>query len=541
MLNPFLSEIMHKNHEDDMVSIESVQNKISLLKNSLHTSKDAANNASNNEELLIATIYQKYEATLKIYNAVDFDDLIFLPVILLKQTKTMLEYWQKRVRYLLVDEYQDTNQSQYELIKLLTGLNTRFTLVGDDDQSIYAWRGARPQNMLDLSNDYPGLEIVKLEQNYRSTVRILRAANTLIENNPHIFTKKLWSDFGLGNEIKVIMCKNEDTEAERVATEILVHRLRHGNRLNEYAILYRSNHQARLIELKLQEHQISYNINSGISFFSRTEIKDLLAYLKLLVNPDDNNAFVRIVNTPKREIGTSTLEKLSIYANNKKLSLYDAASSFELQKTLDKRKFEKLQNFIEMFDKIQEICEREGPEKAVKTLIDTIEYNSWLHSINNPRAAERKIANVEFLLSSISRIIEKNDEIDSGPELLKETVFKLTLQDILERKESEEDFDRVQLLTLHSSKGLEFPYVYILGMEEGILPHKNSLLENDVQEERRLAYVGITRAQRELTLTMAKERKQFGEKNQTTLSRFVEELPRDDIIFDGAEEKNHRK
>ena len=529
-----LSDIMHQKHDDDIISVEETQARISQWKSALIAPDQAIAQSTDPKDTLSATIYKRYAYTLKTYNAVDFDDLILLPVFLFRENTSCLERWQHRVHYMLVDECQDTNNAQYELIQQLVGLHTRFTLVGDDDQSIYAWRGARPENMIELKRDYPGLRVVKLEQNYRSTRRILKAANTLIANNPHVFEKTLWSDLGVGDEIRVIKCKSDDDEAERIATEILTHRLRNNTRYRDYAILYRSNHQARLIELKLQEHQLPYFITGGISFFSRTEVKDIMAYLRLLGNPDDDNAFLRIINTPRREIGISTLEKLSHYAGQRHISLFSACSELGLEQFLDQRYLERLQRFTRWMDNLRQSCHQNDPAQVVREMVEHIDYKRWLHNQSSSHAvAEKRMANVEMLLASISRTLERTDDEDNGEERLKETISKLMLQDMLERQEEEKDCDRIQLLTLHASKGLEFPYVFIAGTEEEILPHRNSLEDGNIEEERRLAYVGITRAQKALVLTLASERKQYGEKIETSASRFLEELPEEDLIYEG--------
>ena len=305
-----LKELMLRDGDLDSDHLDLVQHQISNWKNDLTSPEHALSHAQSPGEQAIALIYQRYNQALRAYNAVDFDDLILIPVHLFQQHADVLARWQRKIRYLLVDEYQDTNSSQYLLVKLLVGDRCALTVVGDDDQSIYAWRGARPENMSLLKQDFPSLKVIKLEQNYRSTSRILRVANHLIANNPHEFDKALWSEMGLGDPIRVVRCPNEDGEAERIATEILTQRLRQQNKFRDYAILYRGNHQARLLELKLQHHQSPYKISGGSSFFAKTEIKDVMAYLRLIINPADDNAFLRIINTPRRQIGTKTLEAL---------------------------------------------------------------------------------------------------------------------------------------------------------------------------------------------------------------------------------------
>ena len=282
---------------------------ISNWKNDLVSPKQAYSLAKDAKYQTFAKCYERYAMQIRAYNALDFDDLIMLPTLLFKQNEEIRTKWQEKIRYLLVDEYQDTNTSQYELIKLLVGERARFTVVGDDDQSIYSWRGARPQNMVRLRDDFPRLQVIKLEQNYRSTYRILHCANILIDNNEHVFDKKLFSNLGEGEKLQVIEAKNEEHEAERIVAELIAHRFSRKTKFKDYAILYRGNHQSRLLEKVLMQNRIPYKISGGTSFFSRAEIKAMMAYLRLVVNQDDDAAFLRIVNTPKREIGTATLQK----------------------------------------------------------------------------------------------------------------------------------------------------------------------------------------------------------------------------------------
>jgi ATP-dependent DNA helicase Rep len=436
-----------------------------------------------------------------------------------------------------VDEYQDTNTSQYQLVKLLVGERARFTVVGDDDQSIYSWRGARPQNLVLLSKDYPGLRLIKLEQNYRSAGRILKAANILIANNPHEFEKKLFSELGYGEQIKVIGCRDEEHESERVVAEIISHKFMKRTSYKDYAILYRGNHQARGFEKSLMSNRIPYKISGGMSFFSRSEIKDIMAYLRLLVNQDDDNAFLRIVNTPRREIGTVTLEKLGTLANEKHQSLFATCFDNDLGYRLKGRGLNALAGFARWVVELSDNAVRSDTLEAVKDLVRNINYEAYLYeSSPSAKAAEMRMKNVSELYRWITDML--TGDADNPPMTLAEVVSKLTLRDMLERNEEEDEADAVQLLTLHASKGLEYPYVFMVGMEEGLLPHQVSIDEDNVDEERRLAYVGITRAQQELTLTYAKIRRQFGETSQTELSRFVQELPQDDLAFENKKAPN---
>lgn len=538
-----LKELMLKDGDLDSDHLNLVQNQISNWKNDLITPKRALELAESPGEQTIALVYQQYNQALRAYNAVDFDDLILIPVDLFRQHTDILARWQKKIRYLLVDEYQDTNSSQYLLVQLLVGNRGALTVVGDDDQSIYAWRGARPENMAQLKVDYPQLRVIKLEQNYRSTSRILRVANHLIANNPHEFDKALWSEMGLGDHIRVLRCANEDAEAERVATEILTQRLRKQNKFRDYAVLYRGNHQSRLLEMKLQHHQIPYKISGGSSFFAKTEIKDVMAYLRLLVNPDDDNAFLRIINTPRRHIGTSTLEALGGYASQRQISLFAALDEIGLQSHIPEKNLERLVRFSHWLKQVAINCTTNDPIAGVREMIDDIDYVGWMHQ-NSPssKAAEKRIENVFYLVESLQKSLDKTADDDEDDEKrIQDAIAKLVLRDLLERQEEEDESDQVQLMTLHASKGLEFPHVFMVGMEEDLLPHRNSIDDNNIEEERRLTYVGITRAQKTLTMTLAGKRKQFGEHSETTPSRFLEELPAEDVEREGFGERSAEK
>jgi ATP-dependent DNA helicase Rep len=478
--------------------------------------------------LAAALLFQHYNRSLKAYNAVDFDDLIGLPVQLFQQQPALLEKWQNKIRYLLVDEYQDTNITQYQLVKALTGALGRFTVVGDDDQSIYAWRGAQPENLAQLQRDFSRLQVIKLEQNYRSAGRILKVANQLIANNPHTFEKKLWSDLGYGDPLRVLSHKNDALEAKQITAEIIHHRFKTGGQFGDYAILYRGNHQSRLFEKALREHNVPYFISGSTSFFAYAEVKDVLAYLRLLVNRDDDAAFLRVINTPRREIGPTTVEKLGDYANQRQVSLFVACGEFGLQQQLSEKVWQRLRQFCDWLDSTeQQLHQADKPFAVVRQLIETINYPQWLdENSKTPAAAERKLKNVYELIDWLERIATKA-EGDCLP--LAEVIAKVMLLDILDRNQEQQAGDQVSLMTLHAAKGLEFPHVFLIGMEENILPHQNSIESGALEEERRLAYVGITRAQRNLTFSYCTHRKKYGEINECEPSRFLSELPADDL------------
>ncbi|MGM3173469.1 DNA helicase Rep [Dickeya lacustris] len=525
-----LKELTEPWLQQDKDQLQQLISTLSNWKNDLIDPVQAAAGARSERDRLFAHCYRLYNEHLRACNVLDFDDLILLPTLLLKRNEEVRERWQNRLRYLLVDEYQDTNTSQYELVKLLVGSRARFTVVGDDDQSIYSWRGARPQNLSLLQQDFPQLQVVKLEQNYRSSGRILKAANILIANNPHVFEKRLYSELGYGEVLKIITANNEDHEAERVVGELIAHHFIQKTQYGDYAILYRGNHQSRLFEKVLMQNRIPYRISGGTSFFSRPEIKDLLAYLRVLTNPDDDSAFLRIVNTPKREIGPATLQKLGEWASQRNRSLFSASFDVGLAQRLSGRGLESLQRFTGWMADIARLSERE-PVNAVRDLIRGLDYESWLYETSpSPKAAEMRMKNVNLLFTWMTEMLAGSD-LDE-PMTLTQVVTRFTLRDMMDRNEAQEERDQVQLMTLHASKGLEFPYVYLVGMEEGLLPHQTSIDEDNVDEERRLAYVGITRAQKELTFTLCRERRQYGELIRPEPSRFLLELPQDDVMWE---------
>ncbi|QKT03763.1 DNA helicase Rep [Ectothiorhodospiraceae bacterium 2226] len=528
-----IKELASKGLELDKDQVAELQQRISTWKNDGVSPEQAAAGAQAHE-VAAAKVYAQYQRHLKSYNAVDFDDLITVPVRLFEENAEARERWQNRVRHLLVDEYQDTNACQYRLVRLLVGARGALTAVGDDDQSIYAWRGARPENLAQLAEDFPQLKVVKLEQNYRSSGRILKAANQLIQNNPHVFEKRLWSELGYGDPLRVLAANDPEHEAAKVVSEILHHHFTHRGDYRDYAILYRGNHQSRLFEQALREHHIPYRLSGGTSFFAHTEVRDLMAYLRLLVNPDDDAAYLRAVNTPRREIGPTTVEKLANYAQGRGTSLLAASLELGLAQHLPERAVTRLQQFGEWLVDVGDRAARGDTLGVVRDMIKQIDYYAYLtDSAATPAAAERRVGNVEELLAWMQRIIDAAE----GEKSLGEVVAHMSLIDMLDRNEDEAEMDAVHLLTLHAAKGLEFPHVFLVGMEEELLPHRVSLAEESLEEERRLAYVGITRAQRTLTFTYARKRKRGGELIDTEPSRFLQELPADDLKWEGKGEQ----
>lgn len=517
------------NKANDKEFIVQIQQHISRWKNDLLTPDLVANHTADrpfHDEA--ALIYPRYQQALRSYNAVDFDDLIRLPVTLLSHHPSVLEYWQNRIRHLLVDEYQDSNTSQYLLVKKLVGVRANFTVVGDDDQSIYAWRGAKPENLEQLQKDYPHLKVIKLEQNYRSTSRILHAANHLISHNQHIFEKKLWSELGHGDLLRVISCKDEVDEAEHVISDLISHKLRARTDYGDYAILYRGNHQSRVFEKVLRNYGIPYRISGGQSWFAKAEVKDIFAYLKLLCNAADDAAFLRVINTPKRGIGDSSLDALGRYVQFRGISLYAGADHLALAEHIADKPRAALNSFKSWIEEIKKQIECGSVLEHLRQMVEDSGYEAYIYEqSDSPAKAQKKMDNVWELLEWVDRLLKKAPE-----STLADVINKLILIDILEQSD-EQDEDTLQLMTLHASKGLEFPYVYLVGMEEELLPHRVSIDDEQIDEERRLAYVGITRAKKGLCFTLAKQRRRAGELQDCMPSRFLEELPQDSLEWFG--------
>ena len=504
-------------------AVFKAQHQISLWKNNLQTPEAAFQAADDDWAKQIAQVYAAYQTTLAHYQAVDFDDLIRLPTLLLQQNSEVRLKWQQRLQYLLIDECQDTNACQYALMRALVGLEGRFTAVGDDDQSIYAWRGANMENLRRLQEDYPQIKIIKLEQNYRSTARILKVANQVIANNPKLFPKTLWSQLGEGEVVRVVACQSETHEAEFVAQQIARNKLIYGANFADFAILYRSNHQARLFEDALRSARIPYQISGGQSFYDKAEIKDVLSYLRLLANPDDDPAFLRAATTPKRGIGDTTLGKLNDYAKQHECSLFQAAQSMEALAALNAKNREAVQQFVYLMQDYQTRAAADDAGEVVQNLLQEIEYEAYLMSADEGgKAAEMRWQNVQDLAAWLAK---KGEE---GEKNLIELTQTIALMTLLEGRDDGE-IDAVKMSTLHASKGLEYPFVYLVGCEEGLFPHADSVEAGALEEERRLMYVGITRAKQQLTLTHCIKRKRQGTFVFPEPSRFINEMPQSDL------------
>jgi ATP-dependent DNA helicase Rep len=509
----------------DKQEIRDMQTQISNWKSAFVSPEQAAEAAGDYTAKVHARIYSRYQETLRAYQAVDFDDLIHLPVVLFRQHPEALLRWQLKLRYLLVDEYQDTNDCQYQMIKLLADLRGALTVVGDDDQSIYAWRGASIENLHNLREDYPGLRVVKLEQNYRSSQRILKVANHLINHNTKVFEKKLWSDHGIGDAIRIYAARDDEHEAESVVMKLIAHKFEHHARYADYAILYRSNHLSRVFEEQLRAQRIPYTVSGGTSFFDRAEIKDIIAYLRLIANPDDDPAFIRAITTPKRGIGNTTLEKLGSLAGTRHISLFEAAFEPHIRDQVQPRQYEELMLFCNFINRIQDRSDKDPCGELLDELLRAINYETWLYDAHDPRIAESKWKNVDDFIGWLKRKAEADEKS------LIEMVQTVALINMLEGKDQEPD--AVSLSTLHAAKGLEFPHVFIVGAEEEILPFRDSN-EKQIEEERRLMYVGITRAERSLQISYCNRRKRGKDWMACEPSRFLEELPGDELVYAGG-------
>jgi ATP-dependent DNA helicase Rep len=517
----------------DLVRLARAQ--VSRWKNRALAPADVAEDCSSEGEASLWRLYQQYEKHLRSLNAVDFDDLILQPLRALSHEETRLR-WQQEFRYLLVDEYQDTNETQYQMLRFLAGPEGRLTAVGDDDQSIYGWRGAQPENLRQLAKDYPRLHIVKLEQNYRSCGTVLKAANALIANNPHEFEKRLWSALHEGEAIRVIPCENEVEEAGMIASEILHRQYTTRAQWGDFAVLYRGNHQSRVLEQALREQRIPYHLSGGTSFFERTEVKDLMCYLRLAINPDDNAAFLRIVNTPRRDIGVTSRGIIAGHAGRKHIGLFAAAQLPEVRSSLKPRSAESLLQFCKLIVETGDRGERSDPVEAIRDLFERIGYEAWIREQSDkPAVTERRIENTRELVGWLTRLRD-----DSPGQGLIDLIGRLALLTSLDQ--DKEPGQEVRLMTLHGSKGLEFPHVFMAGVEEELLPHRTSIEENGEEEERRLMYVGLTRARESLTLSYAKHRKRYGEKISCDPSRFLDELPADLVEWRGENtELDHQR
>jgi ATP-dependent DNA helicase Rep len=508
----------------DRARARSAQWKISAWKNAMTSPAAALKAAQDDDALAAARAYANYGAALAAYQAVDFDDLIVRPVEWLERDADARARWQAKCAHVLVDEYQDTNPAQYRLLRVLVGDRTPFTAVGDDDQAIYGWRGATIENLALLPRDYPDLKVVKLEQNYRSTVRILRSANALIANNAKLFDKRLWSDLGNGETIRVAPAADDEAEAEMVVRRISALKFERRANFSDFAVLYRGNHQARVFETELRAQNIPYEVSGGQSLFDKTEVKDFVAYLRLIANDDDDPAFVRAVTTPKRGIGQTTLGRLGDLGAARRTSLFAAVFSPDLADAVPAKQRETLEAFCALINNLRQRAPREPAGRLLNELYAAIGYEDWLVSTLDKRDAEARGKSVRDLIDWLARKGE-ND----GRDLLELTQM-VALITMLEARDGDA-VDAVRLSTLHAAKGLEFPHVFLVGLEEGLLPHRESIDAGAIDEERRLMYVGLTRARQTLHLSYCRRRKRAGGVVDCVPSRFIGELAQEDLRY----------
>lgn len=496
--------------------------KIGQAKNSLMTPETMKRQADRFLEEVLAQVYSCYQKKLRQNESLDFDDLLMVTVQLLQQVPDVLDYYQHKFQYIHVDEYQDTNHVQYVLVNLLAERHKNICVVGDSDQSIYRFRGADITNMLHFEQDYPNARLIKLEQNYRSTKKILEAANEVIEHNTERKPKQLWTDNKVGEKITLFEAETEQEEAFFIG-EMIQKGYKEGHPYTDFAVLYRTNAQSRIIEEVFIKSNISYRIIGGIRFYERKEIKDLLAYLNLVINPNDNLSLTRIINVPLRGIGSSTLEKLQQYASSQELSLFKAIAERQ-EVGFTKRAIETLGNFYTLILNLHNSMSYFTVTEMVEEVLSRTNYREELKK-ENTLEAQGRLENLEEFFS-VAQEFEKNSGDKSLVAFLTELALISGSEDLTGEKE--EKADAVQMMTLHSAKGLEFPYVFLVGMEENLFPHSRTIDdEREIEEERRLAYVGITRAEEKLFLTRAKLRTIFGKTTTNLPSRFLQEIPSD--------------
>lgn len=511
-----------KNMDSKKFEPRSILGSISSLKNELKTSADFAKTMNGPYDSVVHEVYQEYEKRLKKNSALDFDDLIMTTIHLFKRVPEVLEFYQRKFQYIHVDEYQDTNRAQYMLVQMLADRFRNLCVVGDSDQSIYGWRGADIANILSFEKDYNDARVILLEQNYRSTKTILDAANKVIENNFNRKAKNLWTDKNEGQNIIYYQGDSEHDEGHYVAGKIREMTTGGSRKCSEIAILYRTNAQSRVIEEVLMKSNIPYNIVGGTKFYDRKEIKDILAYLRLIANPDDDISMMRIINVPKRGIGASTVDKILQYGADNDLSMYQALQEVE-QIGLTSRITGVLRDFSELITNWTRMQEFLSVTELVEEVIDKTGYRDMLKA-DKSLESESRLENIDEFLS-VTQDFEKQQEDKSLVAFLTDLALVADI-DRLDDDEGDKPKESVVLMTLHSAKGLEFPVVFLIGLEEGVFPHSRALFEeSEMEEERRLAYVGITRAEQELYLTNARMRTLFGRTNMNPVSRFIGEIP----------------
>ena len=498
--------------------------RISSLKNRLMGPADFKPANQDRLDLATAAVYPRYQELLKGFNAIDFDDIIMLSVRLLQSNKAILDHWQERFRYIMVDEYQDTNASQYLLISLLAKRHGNLCVVGDDDQSIYGWRGAEVKNILTFEHDYPGCKVIKLEQNYRSSGSILEAANSVIRNNPVRTDKALWTASGQGREIDLIVAANEEEEAAKVVEAMMLEQFRDKLLWSDFAVLYRSNSQSRAFEERLRLERIPYVVVGGQQFYERKEVKDAVAYLRVIDNPSDEASLLRIINFPRRGIGDTTLVRLNQWSLEHDVPLFEALGRVAEIPEISESAKKAVTAFHAMIKGVMDgFNSRSRLGEQVNALFNRLRIEDELfRTLNDAAQARKRIENIEQVVNSLAAFEER----EAHPTL---SAF-LERISLLDEDKSDDDKEHghnaVTLMSLHSSKGLEFDHVWLVGLEEDLLPHKRSIEEDPTcAEERRLCYVGITRARRHLTISRCLARRKYGTVEERLPSRFLAEIP----------------
>ena len=513
---------------------KNILHRISMAKSALYTPEDYCNNFEIQQQdlrankPLIGEIYKTYNNRLKRANAMDFDDILFYTNVLLRDFPEILYKYQQRFEYILVDEYQDTNYAQYLIIRRIAAMRENICVVGDDAQSIYGFRGANIQNILNFKNDYPGQKLIRLEQNYRSTKTIVNAANSVIDHNKDQIKKKVWSDKEEGELITVLRATSDNEEGTLVANSIFGYKMSRQLNNKDFAILYRTNSQSRSLEEALRKQDIPYKIYGGLSFYDRKEVKDLLAYFRVVINPNDEQALLRIINYPARGIGKTTIERLMVVADERKKGIWDVIASDEepMPNDFNSGTVSKLRNFATMIKSFQTLLNKQNAIDLAKHICNTVGIIKVLKEDDTPEGLAR-IQNIEELLNAIMEFSDKQVDEVTGEQnevtlnKFMEDVALLTDQD----KKDDENADYVTLMTIHSAKGLEFPYVYIVGLEENLFPGIQSLsTREDLEEERRLFYVALTRAETKLVLSYAESRYRWGNLTLSEQSRFIDEI-----------------
>ena len=502
--------------DSELIDAKSVHYEICQAKSTGVLPEEFMDQHASQQKQLVGKIFRHYQKTMKGCNAIDFDDILNLTVTLFEEHPDVMDSLTERFRYIMVDEYQDTNHIQYKLLRHLTKRHRNLCVVGDDDQSIYGWRGAEVKNILDFERNYPDVKFIRLEQNYRSTQKILTAANQVISENTQRMPKKLWSEKHVGEKLDWLLADSEEEELEAVTRKIRTKIMQQGRRYLDYSILYRSNFQSRLVEEALREAKIPYRMLGGTSFYDREEIRDALAYLKVIHNPNDEVSLHRIINTPRRGIGKTSLIKAYEYCHEKHLPLFKVMRDARKYERIPKDSAFKMEIFTGIISNYKQRFANEVLGTVLKDLLDEIGYLRFLETRSgDAKTRERRIMNVLELQVSVRKFSDKFPEANLQSFLERVSLFTQSDND------PETKADQVSIMTLHSAKGLEFPFVFMVGMSEGVFPNNRAIEEGSEDEERRLCYVGITRAQQELTFSMAKSRKRYGESIKQEPSRFL--------------------